>query len=235
MPRTDHPLHRQIGDGRQRVRMQFERGRARPRAEHAHVAQEEAHELTHARRPVDVRNHFQQVIRRLRKLLAFNLDVERHMLETHRAGCDTLCAVVERAEQRVVAIDAQGRLGQLLRKTPYFTSTRNRAFVIEVHRMRVVGEAPLLIAHRDDLAAFGVVTKARRVRHANEFVMDEIVFRMQGLRHDGAQRIEIGLVGNDEVFPVDEAVRRPGVSGIVNRHRKGVFADRSEVHETPYD
>src|ERR1700761_3819959 len=47
--RTHHALDRQIGDRRQRVRMQFERSRPRPGAEHGNVAQIEAHQFADAR------------------------------------------------------------------------------------------------------------------------------------------------------------------------------------------
>ena len=62
--------------------------------------------------------------------------------------------------------------------------------------------------HRDHLARFGVVAEAGRIRHADELVLDDRVGDLQRLGHDGAQRIHVGAIGDDQEFAVDESTPR---------------------------
>ncbi|MGY3354675.1 hypothetical protein ACVWZK_001338 [Bradyrhizobium sp. GM0.4] len=131
--------------------------------------------------------------------------------------------VVERADQGI-GLDGQLRLGQLLGKAPQLAAAGDRRMIVEEH---LVDEAAGLAAerHRDDLAAFRVVSEAGGIRHANEFVIHHRLGQLQRLRHDPAQRLRVGPVLDDEIFAVDEAIRAGRESRIRQRHREGDVAD----------
>ena len=126
------------------MRMQFERSRTGPRAKNSDVTQKKTHQFATRARTINVRNHFQQIVRCVRQLLAFGLEVERHdtcspSFRWQYAGCRS------RASQ--AACHCRRRSGsarELLRETPNFATTGNRTFIIEIHCVSVVAEAPLL-------------------------------------------------------------------------------------------
>ncbi len=74
--------------------------------------------------------------------------------------------------------------------------------VVEKH---AVGVAALAAPERDrdDLSAFGVVAEAGRVRHADELELHQRLVDLKRLRHELAQLLRIGPVGDDQIFAVD--------------------------------
>src|ERR1700754_3135343 len=100
--------------------MQLERSGSFPRTEHLDVAQEKVHQFADAHGAVDMRDHLEQIVRRVGQLAALGLYIERAVLVAHRAGGNALRAVVERAEQRVLAVDTQDRRREFLWKPPDF-------------------------------------------------------------------------------------------------------------------
>ena len=141
-------------------------------------------------------------------------DVEGAVLVAHGAGRDADRAVVQGADQRV-DLDGELRLRQLLGKAPQLAPAGDRRMIVEEH---LVDEAAglALVAHRDDLTAFGVVAEAGQVGHADEFVVHHRLGELERLRHDPAQCLGIGPVLDDEVFAVDEAVGAGGKAGFVS-------------------
>jgi hypothetical protein len=85
--------------------------------------------------------------------------------------------------------------------------------------MRVAAFAALE-GHRDDLAAFGVIAEARRIRHADEFEFDQRLLDLQRLGDQFAQFLQIGSVSNDKIFAIDETVRPHRIGRIGERHGK---------------
>ena len=92
--------HRQVGNRRQRMRIQLERAGPGPRALHVDVLETIVDELADTGRAIDMRNDLQQ---------KFGFSgftdlrmVECLVLEAHRSGGDALRAIVERADQCVL-------------------------------------------------------------------------------------------------------------------------------------
>lgn len=106
---ADYLANGKISDRCECVRMQLERRGPFPRAGDFDIAQEEAHQFANARRSIDVRNHFEQIIRCVGELATLGGRIDCAILVAHRSGGDALRAVVERTEQRILAIDAQFR------------------------------------------------------------------------------------------------------------------------------
>jgi hypothetical protein len=73
-----------------------------------------------------------------------------------------------------------------------------------------------LVAHRDHLAALGVIAEAGRIRHADEFVVHHRLDNLERFRHHPAQRLRIGAVADDEILSIDEAIG-PGREGRARR------------------
>src|SRR5690349_4635181 len=83
------------------------------------------------------------------------------VLIAHAAGGDPHRAVVESADQCIDFI-MQRRLRELFWKPPKLAATGDRRMIVKKHAMRVSTFAPVE-AHRDDLAALGIVTEAGRI------------------------------------------------------------------------
>src|SRR6516162_5107012 len=113
----------------------------------------------------------------------------------------------------------QRRLSELSRKAPKFAAAGTRRMVVEKHAMRVAALAALE-GHRDDLSAFSVVAKARRIRHADEFEFDQRLLDLQRLGNQFAQFLRIGPVSDDEEFPIDETIGAQRISRTGERHGK---------------
>jgi hypothetical protein len=94
--------------------------------------------------------------------------------------------------------------------------------IVEKHAMGVVALATIQ-RHRNHLPTFRVVAESGRIRHPDEFVFDERFFDLERLRHQGAQPLRIGPVGDDQVFAVDEAIRPRWIGGRRQRHRESAF------------
>lgn len=189
------------------MRAELQGRRAGPGALHGHVFEMAAHQLADARAAVDMRDDLDQDVRR-GQVPRFGRQVERTVLVLHGAGGDADGAVVQRADQRV-GLDRQPRLRQLLGKSPQLAARRNRRIVVQEH---LVGIAAGLsaVAYRNDLPDFRIVAETGRVRHADELVVHHRFDDLKQLRHHPAQRLGGGPVANDEVLPVDEAIRPRG-------------------------
>jgi hypothetical protein len=63
--------------------------------------------------------------------------------------------------------------------------------------------------NRYHLAALGVVAETIRIRHADEFVLDQrfALIQFERLRHDRPQLCRIGAICDDQVFAVNEPIR----------------------------
>jgi len=85
-------------------------------------------------------------------------------------------------------------------------------------------------ADRDDLAGFGVVAEAGGIGHADELELDQRLRHLQRFRNHGAQRVDIGAVGDDEELAVDEAVGAARIGRPRQRHREGVAHHVGHVH-----
>src|SRR4051812_31578460 len=184
--RADYLANGQVRDRSQRVRMKFERSRPFPGAGHLNVAQKEADEFAYSNRAVDVRYYLEQIVRCVGQFVLLGSGVERTILIAHRAGGNSLRAVVERSEQGVFSVNRKPRRSELLGKAPDFPAAGDRTFVVQIHRVRVVRLSALLVQNRDDLTALRIVAKPRRIRHADELVMNDRVVDFQRLGNDGS-------------------------------------------------
>jgi hypothetical protein len=84
--------------------------------------------------------------------------------------------------------------------------------------------------HRDYLAGFGIIAKAGRVRHADEFVGDGIARHLQRFRDDLAQSVGVGAVGDDDELAVVEFIRPRRIGRIVQGHGERVAANLGKLH-----
>jgi acetoacetate decarboxylase len=146
-----------------------------------------------------------------------------HARQGHR-----LAGVLQAAGQGV-AIDLEGDVGQLLGEAPDLPAAGNGRFAVEVH---LGGEIDRLapIGAGDHDAGLGVVAEAGGIGHADEFVEHGVAaVRFQGLGNRRADGLGIGLVGDDHVLAVDEAVRPLGIGRAGDGHRGG-GEDFGDVH-----
>src|SRR5208283_2971501 len=108
--------------------------------------------------------------------------------------------------------------------------------VVEVYRVHVAAflHRPVLCleTHRDDLSGFGVITKAGRVRHADELIADRVSGHFQWLGHHRAQLVDVGAVGDDHELAVVEFVRSRRIGGIVQRHSERLAANLGKLHRS---
>src|SRR5271165_9896 len=157
------------------------------------------------------------------------------MLKAHRRGDAQYRAVMQGADDDIAFVLHLWRR-QLLWKTPDLASAGDRRIVVEVHGVHIatfLHRAVLgLEPHREHLAGFGVITKAGRVRHADEFVGDRVASHLQRLRHHLTQPIGVGAVGNDDELAVVEFVGARRISRIVERHGEGVAANLGKLHQS---
>src|SRR5882757_3658975 len=184
--RADYSTNGQVSDRGQRVWMKFERCRAFPGAGYLNVAQEEADEFAHSNRTVDVRYHLEQIVRCISEFVLLGHGVQRTIFIAHRAGGNSLRAVVERSKQRILSIDRKPRRSELLGKAPDLPAAGDRTFVVQIHRVCVVRPSALPVQNRDDLTALRIVAKPRRIGHADELVMNGRVVDLQGFRNNGS-------------------------------------------------
>src|ERR1700732_3561356 len=155
------------------------------------------------------------------------------MFVPHRRRDTEHRAIMQRTHESLVLVRYL-RSSELLRESPDLPAAGDRRIVIEIHRMHI----PTLLAHaigpaeshRNDLACFRVIAESGGVGHADELVIDGVPCELQRLRHDRAQRIRIGTIGDHDELPVVKLVRPSGVSGVRERHCKGVRANFGKFH-----
>ena len=148
--------------------------------------------------------------------------VECAMLEAHRRHRDRDRTVLQHAEQRVL-LDAAASATASFFGNPH--SSRPPAIGASSSRIHRVHVAAGLAAeaHGDHLAAFGVVAEAGRVRHADEFELDDRIGHLERRGNHRAQRVRIGPVRDDEELAIDEPVRPGRKRRAGQRHRVGAL------------
>src|SRR6516165_4642997 len=219
-----------IRNRRERVGMKLERRRSSPRALEDDTREIDANQFADARRPVDMGNDLQQKARLVERICD-DSSVEFAVLVAHRAGRNADASVIQRANQGV-PIDFQARLRKLLRKPPEFTSAGDRRVVIEKHGVDI---AAYLAAKsdRDHLTRLSVIAEAGAVRHADKFVLDDRLHHLERPGNNALQRVAIGPIGDDHVFPVDEPVRPGRIGRVVQRHCICRLAEHGLIHQWP--
>src|SRR6516165_6640633 len=217
-----------IRNRRERVGMKFERRRPSPRSLEDNVREIEANQFADARRPVDMGNDLQQQARLVERLFD-DSSVEFAVLIAHRPGRNADASVIQRANQGV-PIDFQARLRKLLRKPPEFTSAGDRRVVVEKHGVDI---AAYLAAKsdRDHLTRLRVIAEAGAVWHADKFVFDDRLHHLERPGNNALQRVAIGPIGDDHVFPVNEPVRPGRIGRVVQRHCVCRLAEHGLIHE----
>src|SRR5688500_3443778 len=98
------------------MRIEFERGRGRPRALEVDIAEPITHQLANAWCAIDMRDDLQEKTRLVHRVHD-GVTRDRLVLVAHTAGRDPRRTVVEGAEQGV-ALHPQRRIGELLGKAP---------------------------------------------------------------------------------------------------------------------
>src|SRR5215475_11445107 len=91
------------------------------------------------------------------------------------------------------------------------------------HAMGVAALAALE-RDRDHLSALGVVAEAGRIRHADEFELDQRLVDLERLRHELAQLPRIRAVRDDEKFAMIEPIWPDRISRARQRHRERPLA-----------
>ena len=229
----DHLADRQPRDIAHRVFEELDRGGAGPGALHRDVLAVVAHQFADARRAVDVRDDLDHEVRP-RQALQDRRRIELAVLVAHCRRHAEHRAVMQRADESLAFV-RDLRTGQLLGKAPDLASAGDRRIVIEVHGVHVAAFLHRAVrppeAHRDDLAGLGVVAETGGIRHADELIGDRVGRHLERFRHHRSQCVRIRAVGDDHEFAVVELVRPPRISGIVERHREGFFANLGELHE----
>ena len=86
------------------------------------------------------------------------------------------------------------------------------AVIVEIHRERIAARLAVVF-DGNHLTAFGVVTEAGRIGHADEFVMHERLGDLQRLGDDFAETVRIGAIRDDQELTIDETVRASGRRG----------------------
>src|SRR5215475_5129170 len=97
------------------------------------------------------------------------------------------------------------------------------------HAMGVAAFAALE-RDRDHLSALGVVAEAGRIRHADEFELDQRLFDLERLRNELPQLAGIRAVRDDEKFAMIEPIGPDRISRTRQRHRKCPLAHFMLVH-----
>src|SRR4029453_5818941 len=97
------------------------------------------------------------------------------------------------------------RLRELLGKPPKLAPAGDGRMVVEKHAMGVAALAALE-RDRDHLSALGVVAEAGRIRHADEFELDQRLVDLERLRNELAQLPRIRAVRDDEKFAMIEPI-----------------------------
>src|SRR5262249_50862709 len=95
--------------------------------------------------------------------------------------------------------------------------------IVEKHAMGVAALAALE-RDRDHLSALGVVAEARRIRHADEFELDQRLINLERLRNELAQLPRIRPVRDDKKFAMIEPIRSDRKSRIREWHRERPLA-----------
>ena len=155
--------------------------------------------------------------------------IQGRVLVAHGAGRDADRAVVERPHHRV-DLRTQRRLSELLRKTPQLAAAGDRRMIVEKHAVRIAAFAALE-RNRDDLPALGVIAEAGRVGHADELELDQRLIDLKRLRHELAQLLGIGAVGDDEEFAIDEAIGTDRLGRTGQRHCKRPLPHLALFHD----
>src|SRR5262247_4901265 len=131
-----------------------------------------------------VRNDLEQEIGRQQGSF-YRGEIGLLVLVSHRADGNRQGSVVQPADQRV-DFRFQRRLRELLWKAPKLASAGDGRMVVEKHAMGVAALAALE-RDRDHLSALGVVAEAGRIRHADEFELDQWLVDLERLRNELAQ------------------------------------------------
>src|ERR1700737_1087716 len=205
---------------------------APPRPLERHILQVVAHQLADARPAIDVRNDLDHEVR-FGKAFEQGLAIDLMVFVAHRRRDTEHRAIMQRTHESLVLVRYL-RSSELLRESPDLPAAGDRRIVIEIHRMHV----PTLLAHaigpaeshRNDLARFRVIAESGGVGHADELVIDGVPCELQRLRHDRAQRIRVGAIGDHDELPVVKLVRASGVSRVRERHCKGVRTNFGKFH-----
>src|SRR6516164_4131816 len=213
----DHLAHRQARYVAHRMREELDRSRTGPGALQGDVLHVITHQLADPRCAVDMRDDLDHEIRPGERLYE-RRRVDFAMLETHRRGDAEDRAVVQGAHHHVAFV-RNLRARQLLWEAPDLAPAGDWRVVVEIHGVDVaafLGHAVFrLEAHRNHLARLGVVAKARRIRHADEFVGDSVAGDFQRLRHHLAQPVGVGAVGDDHELTVVESIGTRWIGRIV--------------------
>src|SRR5262249_43509935 len=104
-------------------------------------------------------------------------------------------------------------------KAPELAPAGDGRMVVEKHAM---GVAALAALERDwdHLSALGVVAEAGRIRHANEFELDQRLVDLERLGNELAPLPRIRAVRDDEKFAMIEAIWSDRKSRTRQRHRE---------------
>src|SRR5262249_23401576 len=172
-------------------------------------------QLADPRAAVDMRYDLQKEIWRLERGLDGRV-ISRLVLKTHGPGSYPHRTVIKRTDESI-DFGAQRRLGQFLWKAPQLASSGDRRIVVQEHTVRIAAFAALE-GHRYDLAGFGVIAEAGRIRHADKLIFDDGFIDLQRLGHKRAQFIRFSPVSDDEIFPLTEAIGSRRKRGARQRH-----------------
>jgi len=206
---------------------EFERRRPLPGTLHRDVLAVVAHELADARRSIHMGNDLQHEPGLLERGQHFAM-VDRAMLVAHRGERDRNLTIAQHAADRVL-VDDHLRRGELLRESPDLAAPGDRRLAIEEHRVHVAATL-FAEADRNHLARLRVVPEPGRIRHADEFELDDRLRHPEGRRYDRGERLRIRPVGDDQELAIDEPVGRPGIGGARQRHRERAFPHFVFIH-----
>src|SRR5450830_1276093 len=205
----------------------FQGGWSAPCALDLYIFQEVADQFADACASIDMRNDLEQEVG-CQHASTNRFKVQCSVLVAHGGGGYAHRAIVQRAYQRVF-LHNQCRCSQFFGEAPELASASDGCFVVEVHGMHIATSLSLK-GHWNDLPGLGVVAKARGVGHAYELVFDDGFGHLQWLRNNSPQRLQIGPVGDDQKFPIDETVGAGRKGRIGQGYGKGGASYFIDVH-----
>ena len=194
-----------------------------------HVFRKVTHQLANAWCQIRVRNNLEQIVRRRHQLFGFYVGIHRRVLKAQRAISHADRTVIQRTHERIT-FNRELWLRQLFREAPEFATTRGWCFVIQIQIVAVAGGFTILIDDGQDLAAFRVIAKTGRVRHADKFVIDDRVLERQRFWHSLAESFRIRAVADDQKLTIKHLVRALGKSRAQVRHAIRVLTDFFDFH-----
>src|SRR5262249_17624604 len=207
--------------------MQIERSRTGPGTLEVDVFKVVFDQLADPQAAVDMRYDLQKEIWCLERGLDGRV-ISRLVLKTHGPSSYPHRTVIKRTDESV-DFGAQRGLRQFLWKAPQLASSGDRRIVVQEHTVRIAAFAALE-GHRYDLAGFGVIAEAGRIRHADKLIFDDGFIDLQRLGHNRAQFIRISPVSDDEIFPLTEAIGSRRKRGARQRHRKSSRPHTTFLH-----